>query len=383
AVEVMDGDLDVQVPIKPHEEFSELKSAFNNMVSSLSGILSKSLSPDAGSEPEQETEDKEKAKSEQIFKPRSTILFQVISLFIVVFLVAGGISLLFVNSALNSLVKNSKDELIRTQAEYVALIHEHGVELSAAASSVGTRDPAEYNKLIQDFINALSTKTESELTRESNAMFERMVEWGLMDIKVIYVVLAPTQVFGNDYMVIVGSDNNYLYSEPPQEVVEMLEEGKETYKLFPDGFEEMGIDEPCLVNLYRFSTDMVAPGSSLSSSVADLWSVQYIPMGKKIADTDSYYSEKKNSLLMTIGIVIWSSVLLMIIITILSLRYLLRKNITGPIDDLTEIIREVAAGNLDAQVGIKPGEDLEGLKRAFTEMINSFRKIIDRSSGES
>ncbi|MBN1288304.1 MAG: HAMP domain-containing protein [Actinobacteria bacterium] len=163
----------------------------------------------------------------------------------------------------------------------------------------------------------------------------------------------------------------------------MIEEENETYRLFPDGFKEMNIDEPCLVNLFRFSTDMVAPGSSLSSSMADLWSVQYIPMGKETADLDSYYSEKKNSLLKTIGIVIWSSVLLMIIITILSFRYLLRKNITGPIDDLTEIIREVAAGNLDAQVGIRPGEDLEGLKRAFTEMINSLKRLIDRSSGES
>ncbi|MBN1288303.1 MAG: HAMP domain-containing protein [Actinobacteria bacterium] len=215
AVEVMEGDLDVQVPIKPHEEFSELKSAFNSLVSSLSRILTKSLSTDAEGKPEPEIGDKQTGKSEQIIKPRSTILFQVISLFIVVFLIAGALSLFFVNSALNSLVKNSKDELIRTQADYVSLIHKHGVDLSSAASSIGTRDPAEYNKLIQDFVAALSTRTESELTRESNDMFARIVDWGLMDIEVIYVVLSPTPVFGNDYMVIVGSNGEYLYSEPP------------------------------------------------------------------------------------------------------------------------------------------------------------------------
>jgi hypothetical protein len=39
-------------------------------------------------------------------------------------------------------------------------------------------------------------------------------------------------------------------------------------------------------------------------------------------------------------------------------------------------------GNLDVEIIVREGEDFEGLKRVFKQMVDSIRLMIERSTGE-
>jgi len=58
------------------------------------------------------------------------------------------------------------------------------------------------------------------------------------------------------------------------------------------------------------------------------------------------------------------------------------KRITRPIDELSAAAEEVMEGNLDVEIEVRRGEEFEGLKRAFKDMVESFRRYIAKSVGE-
>ena len=105
-------------------------------------------------------------------------------------------------------------------------------------------------------------------------------------------------------------------------------------------------------------------------------------MAEKIASINKFYDEERNK----INLMLWETMLISIVVAILItffvLSYLIRKRITEPIDELFAAAEEVMEGNLDVQIEVKEGEEFEGLKRAFKEMVESFRKYIAESVGE-
>ncbi|MBN1288086.1 MAG: HAMP domain-containing protein [Actinobacteria bacterium] len=54
--------------------------------------------------------------------------------------------------------------------------------------------------------------------------------------------------------------------------------------------------------------------------------------------------------------------------------------ITEPIDELADAAEQVIAGNLDMEVPVRRGEEFEGLKNAFNEMLRNIRKITSGPS---
>jgi nitrogen fixation/metabolism regulation signal transduction histidine kinase len=49
------------------------------------------------------------------------------------------------------------------------------------------------------------------------------------------------------------------------------------------------------------------------------------------------------------------------------------------VDELSAAAKEVMEGNLDFEIEIYKGEEFEGLKYAFKELLDAFRSIISQS----
>jgi nitrogen fixation/metabolism regulation signal transduction histidine kinase len=82
------------------------------------------------------------------------------------------------------------------------------------------------------------------------------------------------------------------------------------------------------------------------------------------------------------GLVIFGSIIVVILITFFVLSYMIRKRITDPVDQLAAAAEQVNEGNLDVEITVHEGGEFEGLERAFKQMVESWQKYIDKSLGE-
>ena len=96
----------------------------------------------------------------------------------------------------------------------------------------------------------------------------------------------------------------------------------------------------------------------------------------------SHWDEERNRASFMLACMLAGSIAIIILITFFFLNYLIRKQITRPVEELSAAAEKVMQGDLDIQVDIREGEELEALKRAFNEMVESLRKFVARSVGE-
>ncbi|MBN2169175.1 MAG: HAMP domain-containing protein [Actinobacteria bacterium] len=367
AEKVIDGNMDVRLEIKPREEFSGLKRVFNQMISSISAIVSKTVSEQAG----EEQADKP-AEEKAFLKPRSTILFQVIALFTIVFIVAGIFSMLSIRSSMNSMVEKSKETLIEAEGELLLSAHDFGGSLGLLLMNAGGVAPIPANST-QQFAEAVPKREISEYQIATGEIFKMMIDGHLFNYAAVYCVLEPTHL-NDDYLVVISSDDKFIYTTPPKEIGEFFEQDEDTFKFFPDGIPEMGFNEPFLASCYKNASTSV-PG-------ADVIIVDFKPMGEEVKAIDNFYDKESNKITLTMAFVIGLSILVMILITILVLMYLIRKEITGPIDELVVVANQVMDGDLDVQVQLRPGEELESLKIAFNKMIKTLSDLVEESMSD-
>ncbi|MBN2169271.1 MAG: HAMP domain-containing protein, partial [Actinobacteria bacterium] len=369
AEHVIEGDMKVRVDIQRREEFSGLKRAFNEMISSISAIVTKTLAEEARSEKD-DVPVMEQAASRVQIKPKSTILIQVVALFTIVFIIAGVFSMLSIRRSMDSLITRSKDTLIETEGELTLSAHEFGNRLTTMLEEVSGQPATTSESSMMEVVNAIRNKTISPVQAELNQSLSYMVEYGLLQYSLIYCVLSPGPL-SSDYLVIFSSDSDYMYTRPPEEVLQFFEENEDTFMFFPDGIPELGLDEPYLATNYRLDTGTI--GSM------DIMLIDFKPMGNEVRALDSFYNSENHKLTRTMAIVIVVSILIMILITFLALAYLIRKRITGPIDELVVVANQVMEGDLDVQVKVRPGEELESLKVAFNKMIGTLRDLVEQS----
>ncbi|MBN1290072.1 MAG: HAMP domain-containing protein [Actinobacteria bacterium] len=363
AEKVMNKDMEVRLEIHHREEFSGLKRVFNEMISSISAIVSKTLAEEAGGETG-------KTAPKSYIKPKSTILFQVIALFTIVFIAAGVLSMLSIRKSMDSLVARSKETLIETEGELTLSSHEFGSRLTTLLEETTDQQGTTSESSIRDIISAISSKTVSPVQAELNQSLRYMVEYGLLRYSIIYCILAPGPLT-SDYLVIFSSDDKYMYLEPPEEILEFFDKDEDSFLFFPDGIPEMGLNEPYLATSFRLNSG--------SAGSMEILLVDFKPMGEQVEAINNFYDRENNKLTLTMGIVIGISILAMILITVAALTYLIRKQITGPIDELTAVANQVMEGDLDVQVKIRPGEELESLKIAFNRMISTLRDLVEQS----
>ncbi|MBN2167692.1 MAG: HAMP domain-containing protein [Actinobacteria bacterium] len=300
-------------------------------------------------------------------KARSLILAQITVLLLIIFVTAGLLNLMLYRRSLHNLIDESKDKFIDSIAGVVSSTHEFISEL--LVQFMGLRgfsvdDP----EIAREFANALLDRQLSSLQKAANDILAEMVESGLAGLDAVVVALPPTAPYTSKPLIIMSSNEKYIYSELPEEIAEIGETEKRAYRVFEKGVPAMGLEGAHVVTAYRFK---------IASNAATLLYYDFKPIQDDVDAIDSFYKTEMRQINTTLSIVIGCTVLVLILAVFLFLSHLIRTRISRPIDELSAAAEQVMEGNLDVEVEVRDGEEFEGLKRAFNEMLKSISKIID------
>ncbi|MBN1288878.1 MAG: HAMP domain-containing protein [Actinobacteria bacterium] len=320
-------------------------------------------------------------------RSRSVILFQITALVVIVFIISGVLSVMVFQHSEGRLVEKSKQKLIRSEAELICSGHSFISDLIVQISflkGASPTDPEGQQAMAEELSEAIAREEISSFQKMTNDILKDMVASNIMGITLDIEANPPAPPIMPDSLILFSSDENYIYHELPAELVELIQmpEGVEepyrarldeynSYMLAEDGIPEMDLDGGYLVTSYLFE---IIPGSTL-------WFFDFKPMDKELADIESFYSNERNRTNLMLALVIGGSIILLILITFFVLSFLIRKRITGPIDELSAAATMVMEGDLDVEVEIRKGEEFRELKEAFNNMIRTIRDIISRSAG--
>ncbi|MBN1288090.1 MAG: HAMP domain-containing protein [Actinobacteria bacterium] len=292
---------------------------------------------------------------------------QITILLLIIFVAAGLLNLVIYRRSLHNLIDESKDKFIGSIAEVISSTHEFISTLlvdfmELRGFSVDNPD------ITREFANALLNRQLSSLQKAVNDILAEMVASGLTDLNAVVVALPPTEPYTSKPLIIMSSSKKYMYGVLPEEIAEIGETKERDYRVFEKGIPEMGFEGAHVVTAYRFK---IAPNAST------LMYYDFKPIQDDIDAIDSFYKKEMRQINLTLSIVIGCTVLVLVLMVFLFLSHLIRTRIIRPIDELSAAAEQVMEGNLDVEVEIRDGEEFEGLKRAFNEMLKSISKIID------
>ncbi|MBN2169514.1 MAG: HAMP domain-containing protein [Actinobacteria bacterium] len=382
ALKVMDGDLDVKVPIRKGEEFEGLKIAFNNMLSSLRGIMNKSITRDSeeAEVPWIEISEEEIETQEWRRKGRSLIFARVTIVVIVLYIIAGALSLLFYQRSQSRLVEKSKERIVRSVAESVASGHYFVSSLIQSYYTLVAPRVTDA-QAAATFFDAISNKKMSELQIIMNDALKGLVDQKFQGLEMLIEAFPPMPGVVSESTIFLSTDNKYMYIKLPDRLKNLFEmtykenrpyrarlDEDNAYMLVKDGFPELGLEGEYLVMAYRHDTDQ-------STETAFMF-FNFKPMGEQLAAIDTFYNNESRNTLIFMGIVTGVGILAVVVITLFALDYLIKMRITRPIDELSGIALKVMDGDLDIRVPVKRGEEFEGIKLAFNEMLISLDELI-------
>lgn len=379
ADDVMAGDLDTRIPVRKGEEFEKLKISFNVMIKNLQRILrlfSQEGPPDRLEEPLDDDAGnavlKGRASREQrkLWAPRSRTLYYITAFILFIFIAFGLVGFLIYNMNQNAIIDESIDIMIDSVSE------------GFSGSSIylkQTINPVITERMKEEGYEVLSINEQyAYILREEpydyqlyyNDFCKDLVEEDVMDLEGLLVILGGGML-PETGVVVVSSDESLTYSwQAPDYLLRAIEEG-EHHLYVENGIPELGLEGEHIIALELFTTqDTYHAYLGIKS------------MQGEVEEMESFYREERNSIYLMLIPVLLGSFIALIILTFLVLNFLIRRNITKPVEELSEAAEEVMEGNLDVDITIREGEELEGLKLAFREMVTSFRGLISRSAGE-
>jgi len=300
-------------------------------------------------------------------RKRSSILYLVTLLIILVFVAFAVTSWLISRQTQESLVNKSRDKLIQGSVEDIAAMVNNASRLLVPifVQKLGAMKPEEVSEA---FRSQRITEAQHELDRE----LKRWVDAGLpgMEYFMVVVFTATSDIGPTVYLC---NDENLVYKwEIPDYLLQAIEEEK-PYLLMEDGIPELDLGGPQVVTFHKLpgvGTDTINYTLSVKS------------LEREITDIEAFFHDQRKSanLLFALAFIIALAVLVTISYFVLS--HLLRKRITEPIEELAEAAGQVMEGNLDVEIRVHEGGDFAILERAFKEMVESFRKYIARSVGD-
>ncbi len=295
-------------------------------------------------------------------RKRSRVLYQITAMIIVVFVATGLASFFFFRSSQNRLVEKSVNKLIETEAESFAGTFEVVNGFVSPEYKARMAEPG----AVDEFVAAMMSKSLTQVQTEASQLYREMVDDGLLGMELMVSLLPPGEL-NTAPMVIVSSDKSLIYEwQVPDYIVEALEAG-DSYIYSEDGIPELGLEGEQLILL------SVSPGST------PLWFMAVRPMAGDVAEINAFFEDEKNRANLVLALVIGISVIVIIIITFFVLSYLIRKQITDPIDELSAAAEQVMEGDLEVEIAVREGEEFEGLKRVFRDMVDSIKRMIERS----
>jgi HAMP domain-containing protein len=307
-------------------------------------------------------------KGNRTKRARSRILYEITVLLVIVLIASGLATFFLVRASQERLIKKSKDKLIDVEAsnissgfDYIGELHSQKiVEVSVAEG------PMEIAKAL---LNKQPFKTQEFV----NGLLDDMVESGMLGIKDLMLIMTRAPGLITEPILYSCSDQSLIYKwEVPEYLVQAINEGV-PYIYMENGIPELGLEEEQLITIKKLED----PTYDYTAGF-----VGFKPMHDEVEAINSFYASERSSISLTLALVVVISLLVIILIIFSFLSYLIRKRITMPIEELTKAAGEVMEGNLDVDIEVHEGGDLEILERAFKEMVESFRKYIAKSTGE-
>ncbi|MBN2168164.1 MAG: HAMP domain-containing protein [Actinobacteria bacterium] len=395
AEKVMDGDLDVQVPVKKGEEFEELKTAFNNMLASLRHLINRSLEVDVMTDDRGNFEDhgvdEKPGKTMKKRGKRSSMFFQVAVLVITLFVISGALGIFFFSGSQARLAEESRQRIVKS---IVDIIDSGYLAVSTLVERYyfqflhGFTDPGEAQKMMATFMNSIKTKTTNPILDALNDALADYPEQEFNGLILAFEAMPERPGLVDVPTIVMSSDGDILFKELPEELLELHEmtEDENTdyreridedsaYMLVEDGLPYFGLSGEYLVMVYDHSFQIAGTSTTY-------WFYTIKPMDRELAEIDSFYDKENRNTFLLMGVLIIAGVAAVVVIILFVFSYLLRTRITRPVDELSEAAGQVMEGNLDIEVPVKGGEEFERLKRAFNEMLKSLREIMEKGTGD-
>lgn len=301
-------------------------------------------------------------------KERSKILYQITIIMIVIMIISGLIIFFTINESIKNLTQKSIDDIVGSKITTIASGNSYIIDEYAGPYFRAKVQNMDVNTALE----SVRTKQLMPFQEEVCDYEQREVDKGLFNTK-YFMTISPPNIISPKALVNSCNDKSLVYNlDPPDYLLEAMEEG-ETYILKRDGIPELGLEDEWLILLQKID-DVTAYGFEIPA-----FYVSFIPMHDEITTISAFYNNEKSKITFIMAGVIGGAIIAMILIIFFVLSHLIHKNITRPVEELSAIAEEVMEGNLDVKVDIHEGEELEGLKRAFNEMVKSIRKLVIRS----
>jgi HAMP domain-containing protein len=314
--------------------------------------------------------DKEMVRAERPeFKARrSRILYQVTALVIAVLIISGLVTFFLVRNSQEKLIEESIDKVITTEVENLSNTFDYLISTMVVAQSE-TLNVQDVMAFSADILAGKIT----DVQRYAIDQYKTMVDSGFFGTEYIILILPSSGVITEPF-IMASNDESLIYNwELPDNIAQAMDEG-ESYLLLEEGIPELDLEGAQLV-IFTHTPSPFLPDY-------DVVNISIIPMQEKIDSINAFYDSERNSISLTLGLVVLVSIIVVALITFFLLNYLIHKRITEPVDELAAAAEQVMQGNLDVEITVHEGGDFEGLERAFREMVESFRKYIARSTGE-
>lgn len=387
AEKVIEGDIDVVVPVKQGEEFFKLKTAFNDMLSSLRKIIHRSPQDLLYSSGFPKAEKRKGVRWFKRFRgrawSRSSILLQISIILIAVFIVSGILSLLLFRQSEAKLIEKSKEKIVQSIGETICSGHYYISSLIAqyySLKTAGSLGPEATKKLF----SALADKQISPIQAIINDGLKELIDKRFQGLVLAFESLGPIPGILDEATIVMSSDDKYMYTALPDALEDLFGMSSDentpyrmrvdedsSFMLAEDGIPSMGLSGKYLVMAYKHEPDPSTPEYFKFFN--------FKPMARQLVAIDDFYDVESANALLFISVVILADIGAVLIITLLILNILIRRRITRPVDELSRIAEEVVGGNLDIEVPIRKGEEFENLKTAFNEMLTSLRDLISKN----
>jgi HAMP domain-containing protein len=360
AEKVMQGNLDVDVEVHEGGDFEGLERVFKQMVESFRSYIARSV----GEEVDTPTK-RDKTTPARSGRRRSRVLFEITAVVIVVMLIYGLATFFLIRHSQDRLIEESIDRLVQTEAENFISSFDYAIQLSAP-EYIEAFEETDLLELATD----LAEEHISDIQREVNADIHAMVDTGFHGLRMVLMVAPPSQ-FIPEALVWASNQEDLIYKwEVPEYILTAIEEGT-PFILMEDGIPELGLEGEYIIT-FNDMPDPLGTGVVFSN-------VGVKSMHEELAAINEFYSQERKRANLFLAIIILCTIALVALITFFFLNYLIRNQITKPTEELSAAAEQVMQGNFDVQVSIQEGEELEALKRAFNEMVESFQKYIPRS----
>jgi nitrogen fixation/metabolism regulation signal transduction histidine kinase len=318
----------------------------------------------------------EQKESKGLKRKRSRILYEITGLVVILMIIMGVLSFLFINSAFDRLIDKSVEKLVEEQA---ATIHTGLRYVAESETEVIVGDIRQFNmeELLEMTRTSIETEVPSEMILTAVDRLQELVDERVLGLELVFEIAMPAPPIIDEPIILISTDEALIFGEVPEKVlaaVEEAEDGGKAYVYLEEGMPEIGLEGEYLLSLFNMS--------QVDPLLTGYWGAHFVSMKEAVADINDFYDSERTRSTVIIALIVGGSILLIILITFFVLSYLIRRQITEPIDTLVSAAGEVMEGNLDVEVEVHEGGDFENLERAFKEMVNSIRTYISKSTGE-